>query len=126
MPFIHVRSLPFEQPLDVQAVIEGLSQDFAGSTGIALQHVTATWTFFAPGHYAVAGLAASHQPRQSHPLLVDLLVPDLNSADDVRRMLIAVASSLAQRTRLPRENIFINCRAARSGRVFDEGRIARW
>ncbi len=55
MPFIHVRSLPLDKSFEVAAVLEGLTKDFAKGTGIGLEHVTATWEFLVPGHYAVAG-----------------------------------------------------------------------
>jgi hypothetical protein len=45
MPFIHIKSLPFEKPVAIKAVPEGISEDFSHETGIALEHVTATWEF---------------------------------------------------------------------------------
>ena len=101
MPFIHVRSLPFEEAFDAPHVLEGLAEDFAKGTGIDLEHVTATWEFFAPGHYAVLGRAARHQPPDSHPVLVDLLAPDFNAPAAVEKMLLTVASSLSKRAKIP-------------------------
>ncbi len=51
MPFIHIKSLPFEKPVEIKAVLEGyarrgISEDFSHETAIALEHVTATWEFF--------------------------------------------------------------------------------
>ena len=126
MPFIHVRSLPFEEPLDVSALVESLTKDFAKATGVGLEHVTATWDFLPAGQYAVAGKAAQRQPRGSHPVLVDLLAPDFNSSDDVEGMLHSVASSISKRAKVPIVNIFINYRQAVSGAVFDAGEVVRW
>ncbi len=126
MPFIHVKSLPFEQSLDIAAVLEGLSRDFAEGTSTGIEHVTATWEFLPAGHYAVAGKAESCQPRNSHPVLVDLLSPDFNSPQKIERMLQVVAASIAKRTKIPIDNIFINHRSAHSGMVFDAGEIVRW
>lgn len=70
MPFIHVKSLPFDEPRDMRTVVEGLTRDFAKSTGMKLEYVTATWEFLPEGNYAVAGSAALHQPKASHPVLV--------------------------------------------------------
>src|SRR5262245_31965056 len=114
MPFIHVRSLPFRQSFDVERVVHGLARDFAKGTGIGLKHVTVTWEFLDPGHYAVAGKSARHQPRRSHPVLVDLLAPDFNSPGAVGKMMTTVASSIARRTRVSIRNIFIHHREARS------------
>jgi hypothetical protein len=126
MPFIHVKSLPFDRLFDASRALEGITKDFAKEAGIALEHVTATWEFLAPGHYASAGSAASRQPRGSHPILVDLLAPDLNSGARVKKMLAAVASSISKRAGVPVTNIFVNFRHARSGMVFDAGEIVRW
>ena len=126
MPFIHIKSLPFTKSVDVGAVLEGLSRDFAKETGIELKHVHATWQFLKPGHYAVAGKARGRQPKSSHPLLVDLLSPDFNDASASETMLACVASSLAKRTGIPRDNIFIDHRQARSGMVFDAGSVEHW
>ena len=126
MPFIHIASLPFDPTLQVSAVLEDLTLDFARGTGVAIEHVTATWVFLPPGHYAVAGKAASTQPETSHPLLVDLLSPDFNPPPQIEKMLRVVASSLAKRARVPIGNIFINHRVAHSGAVFDGGDIVRW
>lgn len=126
MPFIHIKSLPFDKPFNVRAVIEGLTKDFAKGTGVGLEHVTSTWEFLLQGHYAVAGKAASHQPQDSHPVLVELLAPDFNSAGDVEKMLSTVASSISKRTKIPTKNIFIDYRQTHAGMVFDAGEIVRW
>lgn len=126
MPFIHVKSLPFSTFFDASAALEGVTRDFAKETGIGLEHITSTWEFLSPGHYAVAGRAVSRQPRGSHPILVDLLVPDFNSGNKVRKMLVAVASSISKRAKVPVANVFVNLRQARSGMVFDAGEIVRW
>lgn len=126
MPFILIKSLPFEKPFDVSAVIEGLSKDFAKGTGIGLEHVTVIWGFLTPGHYAVAGKTAQHQPQDSHPVLVDLLAPDFNAAESIEQMLTNVARSISTRTKVPITNIFINHRQARAGTVLDAGEIVRW
>ena len=126
MPFIHIRALPFDSQPEIAELLEGLCRDFAVATGVGVEHVSTTWEWLDPGHYAVGGKAATSQPDASHPLLVDLLVPDFNSAADVERMLTAIADSLAARTGIRRDNLFINQREARAGRVFDAGEIVRW
>ena len=126
MPFIHVKSLPFDEPRDVRAVLEALTRDFAESTGIKLKHVTATWEFLTEGHYAVAGSAAHYQPKASHPVLVELVAPDFNSPEDVEKMLEILASSISKRARVEMDNIFISYRDVGSGMVFDRGEVVRW
>jgi hypothetical protein len=98
MPFIHVRTLPLETSMEAGPVLEALTREFSDKTGVGLEHVGATWTFFRAGHYAVAGHAAAKQPQDSHPMLVDLLVPDFHSPEKIATMLAAVASSLSAHT----------------------------
>jgi phenylpyruvate tautomerase PptA (4-oxalocrotonate tautomerase family) len=126
MPFIHVRSLPFDESFDVGAVLEDLTEDFAKGTGIGLEHVTAIWEYLPPGHYAVVGKATQHQPQDSHPVLVDLLAPDFNSAATVEKTLTTVSSSISKHAKVPITNIFINHRQAHSGSVLEAGEIVRW
>lgn len=126
MPFVHVRSLPFESPLSMSSVVEGITRDFANGTGVGLENVTATWDLVTPGHYAVAGQSASFQPSGTHPVLVDLLVPEFNAAEVIEKMLFVIASSISRRTGVPESNIFINCRTAASAHVFDAGKVERW
>lgn len=126
MPFIHVTSLPFKPARKVSAILKGITEDFAKGTGIGTEHVTATWQFLPPGHYAVGGTSVSHQRETSHPVLVDLLAPDFNSAKDVKNMLLVVASSISRRAKIPLSNIFINHRQAHAGSVFDAGEVVRW
>lgn len=126
MPFIHIRSLPLDPGLDISAVVEGLTYDFARGSGIELEHVTATWAFLPEGHYAVAGKAALRQPASSHPVLVDLLAPDFNDAAQIEKMLGVVAESISKRAKVAKRNIFIHHHEARSGSVFDNGTVVRW
>lgn len=126
MPLIHIRSLPIPTSFDPAPVLEGLTRDVAAATGIALEHVSATWQVMQAGAYVVAGQAASWQPADSHPLLVDILSPEFNAPELVETMLDCVATSLAVRCGLPRENIFIHHQAARSGHVFEAGAVVRW
>ena len=126
MPFIHIKSLPFEQPFDVANAVEDISKDFAQAMGIGIEHITTTWLFLQPGHYAWAGKAVQYQAKESHPVLVDVVAPDFNAPETVARMLHTVAASLADRTGVRIDNIFVHYQAARSGEVFDAGAIVRW
>jgi phenylpyruvate tautomerase PptA (4-oxalocrotonate tautomerase family) len=126
MPFVHIKSLPFQKSFDVPQVIEGISNDFAKATGVGLEHVTVTWEFLLPGHYAVAGVAVQHQPDDSHPVLVQLLAPDFATPAQIEKALLAVAASISKRAKTSSKNIFIHYRQAHSGLVFDDGDIVRW
>ena len=126
MPFIHIKSLPFEKPIDVSDVIVGISNDFARSVEVEVEHITVTWGFMLPGHYASAGRISLYQDDNSHPVLVDLLAPDFNTQPQVETMLLATADSISKRAQVSRRNIFINYRQAQSGMVYDAGEIVQW
>lgn len=126
MPFIHIRSLPFEEPFDVPVAIKTVSEAFSVRTEIDLQHISVTWEFFATEHYAHAGQTVNYQPRDSHPILVELIAPDSNSESRIKMMLKTIASILEQITGIAVSNIFIHFRAAQSGTVFDHGDVVHW
>ncbi len=126
MPFIHIKSLPFEKPLDVPAVITGISRDFAAENQMPLKHVHVTWEYFEPGHFAKGDSAPEFQPEGPHAVLVDLLTPDFNSLDTIGTMLQTLAQSISNRACIPLKTIFINHRQAFSGMVFDDGEVVDW
>jgi phenylpyruvate tautomerase PptA (4-oxalocrotonate tautomerase family) len=126
MPFIHVKSLPFEPAFDVEAILEELSDEFATRAGVELKHVTATWQWLQPGHYAVGGTVARQQPDRSHPVLVTLLVPDLYSQATLEHMLTSIPVIIARLTAVPSDNVFVHCQRASSGMVLDAGQLLRW
>ena len=106
--------------------IESIFRDYAIEIGVALEHVTATWPFFLPEHYAVAGVAAQPQVAPSHPVLVTLRMPDFVPQAEIEQSLLALASSISERAQVPLNAIFINHEQAHSGRVFDAGKLVRW
>ena len=126
MPFIHIKSLPFETPLDVPGVITGICRDFAQANDIALEHVHVTWEYFEPGHFAKGNSAPRFQPQTPHSILVDLLTPDFNSGPSVQKMMRTLADSISVRAEVSVRKIFINHRPAHSGMVFDDGEVVTW
>ena len=126
MPFIHIKSLPPSESLVIQNLLENLAREFAEALEIDLEHVTTTWQTLAPGHYAVAGVAAANQPANTHPILIDLLAPDFNSTETIEKMLGAIADIFSRLSGIAETNIFIHYRAAHSGQVFDAGEIVHW
>lgn len=126
MPFIHIKSLPFEDPVDIAGILKNIATDFSTSTGVELRHIHTTWEYYRPGHYAKGDQAAGYQPENNYPLIVDLLTPDFNDANVITLMLETIADSISRRATFPKNNIFINHRQAHSGMVFDDGAIVHW
>jgi len=126
MPFIHIKSLPFEDSIDVSSVIIKIAADFSSNTDIELSHIHTTWEFYQSGHYAKGNKVSEKQPTQNFPIIVDLLTPDFNNASQITLMLETIAESISTNVQFPKNNIFINHRHGHSGRVFDDGKIALW
>lgn len=126
MPFIHIKSLPFQKDIDTSEVIIRIGKDFARHNQIPLEHVHTTWEFFKPGHFAKGDLTPEFQPQEPHSLIVDLMTPDFNDSQTIRQMLLSLADSIARHARVPKSKIFINHRQAHSGMVYDDGKIVSW
>lgn len=126
MPFIHIKSLPFEEPKSISVILCRINLDFANRLDVPLEQVHSTWEYFQPGHFAKGDLAPKCQPDSFHSVLVDLLTPDFNATLTCEMMLQVIAASLAKHAKIPIGKIFINHRQARSGMVFDDGKLVRW
>ena len=126
MPFVHVRSLSLGGGFDVARAVRAVSAAFAQEASVDERHVTVTWETIDAGAYASGGETADAQPAHSHPVLVDVLAPDANSEDRLEAMLRAAADAVARAAGVEPANVFVHLHAARSGRVFDGGEIARW
>ena len=126
MPFIHIKSLPFEQPFSVEDTIITIATEFSKVTNINLCHIHTTWEFYQPGHYAKGDKTTKFQPENNFPIIVDLHTPDFNDMDTIEIMLKSIAKSISQQLSFPINNIFINHHQAYSGRIFDDGEIVKW
>ncbi|MFT6351019.1 MAG: hypothetical protein ACJAZ4_000287 [Neptuniibacter pectenicola] len=127
MALICIKSLPFENDVDVPAMIRSITDDLARGADISIEHITVTWEFIPSRQYAVAGLMPSTQPQSgSHPILVDLHAPSFYNVNCVEAMMECIAFSISKRSRVAYSNIFINYRKINSGHVFDHGDVVRW
>jgi hypothetical protein len=84
-----------------------------------------TWETIDSGRYAEGELAPAEQPRATHPPLVSLLAFEGRSPEHVERMLVCVAETLARELDLDPGNVFVIYEEARSGRLYDGGRVVR-
>lgn len=127
MPLICIKSLPFENEIDVPGMIKSITDDFSKGTEVGIEHITVTWEFIPSRQYAVAGLMPGTQPQSgSHPILVDLHAPSFHQLDSVEAMMECIAFSVSKRSGVAYSNIFIHYRKVQSGHVFDHGDIVRW
>ena len=126
MPYITVKALPLEDPQRVPDILQAVSRRFAEAAGIEELHITVTWETFAPGHYVKGGKVADVHDFETHPLVAELFVPDGNDEETVQFMLHTLARLLNEETGCPLHRMFITCRLAKSGYVYDDGEIAEW
>ncbi len=126
MPIIRITSLPFDPEPDIPAAIQTVSATLASLFDIDEQFIFISWSFLLPGHYSSGGVIADSQPPNSHPVMVNILVPDFNPPENIEKIILSVAEVLAKSVKVSQENIFIHLQTARSGTVFDNGDIVEW
>jgi hypothetical protein len=103
-----------------------LSSRFAEDMDMHENNIAITWEVIKPDSYLNNGRLATEQPEDSHPVMVDLLVPDFNSQPRIEKMMECIVELLAVTLGIPVGNIFIHCRLAASGMVLDKGEIVKW
>jgi len=127
MPLIRIKSLPFDNDVDVPSMIKRITEDFAHRTDIRLENITVTWEYIPARHYAVAGFLPAAQPQTgSHPILVDVHAPSFHKSDAINVMLECLAFSVSKRSGVAYSNIFISYHKVQSGNLFDRGEIVTW
>lgn len=126
MPFIHIKSLPQTVTVDLESVMRQLSSRFARDLDMHEKNVAITWEVLKPDCYLNNGRFVPEQPQESHPVIVDLLVPDFNSEPRIEKMMECIVELLAIALAIPVGNVFVNCRLASSGMVMDNGEIVKW
>ena len=126
MPFIKIKSNPFEKDMGIPSVIQKVGVEFSQITNIDVEHITVTWEYYLNNHYWYAGKTTEYQDGSAHPILVDLLIPDFNSKEKIDVMLNAIATSLSKHLAIDPNEVFINCSLAKSGMVYDRGQIVNW
>lgn len=126
MPFINIKSLPQIGSSVQQSVMKQLSSRFAQEMDMHEKNITITWEVLKPDSYLNNGQFAAGQPQDSHPVMVDLLIPDFNSQSRIEKMMECIAELLAVALSIPVGNVFIHCRLAASGMVLDKGEIVKW
>lgn len=125
MPVIRVTSLPFENQ-DSSPWAARVCEYFSRTTEIPLEHVSTTWQLLPGGHYAYGGRSCAFQPQDSHPIIAEIMLPDFYGIDRIEKIIHSTVEALSFVASMPKKNIFVQVNRARSGAVYDEGRIVRW
>ena len=123
MPLVQIKSLPLSDATRVPDVLRQVSARVARDTGIDEEHVSVTWEYYRPGHYAYQGQVAERHGEAAHPIVVEVSAPDFNDRDSIAAMLRAVAAGLADAGIVPEARVFAIYRPVQSGNVLDEGQV---
>jgi phenylpyruvate tautomerase PptA (4-oxalocrotonate tautomerase family) len=124
MPIVRIKALP-QADVDITAVVTAVAVELAEVLGEAPEGTWATWETIASGHYAEGQVAPTIQPSATHPPLVSVLAFEGRPAELIEHMLMCVADVLVRELRLEPGNVFVTYDEARSGRVYDGGRIVK-
>lgn len=125
IPVLRIRALPQPEGVDVAAVLGRVSLALADLLGEPPAGTWATWETIEAGRYAEGDDAPVEQPRSTHPPIVSLLAFEGRAPELVEGMLVCVAETLARELELELGNVFVTYDEARSGRLYDGGRVVR-
>jgi hypothetical protein len=112
MPFIHTKSLPLENRNSVPDVINNISKSFQEDTEIEEKHITVTWEYYESNHYSFGGLLGKMHDFKIHQIIVDLLIPNFNDKNMIKKMMTSISNNLSEGMGCPCDRIFIHCRFA--------------
>ena len=126
MPIIRISSLSLSESLDMKQVMQALSSGISRDVRIEQAQLSISWQIIAANHYIAKGEVAETQPSHSHPILVELLMPEVLSKDLSEKIMHSLAHRLGKELNFPVSNIYIYERQLASQQVFEKGMIANW
>lgn len=126
MPIIRISSLPLSENLDMKQVMQALSSGISRDVRIEQAQLSLSWQIISADHYIAKGEVAETQPSHTHPILVELLMPEVLSKDLSEKIMHSLAHRLGKELNFPVSNIFIYERQLASRQVFEKGMIANW
>ncbi|WP_427982186.1 hypothetical protein [Agarivorans sp.] len=126
MPIVHIRSLALPNTVNMPKLIEQLAIAFAKQANIQLEHISIDWSFTPAGHYFVNKKIYQQQEVHQPPIMVELLIPDTHNEKRQQQLLTVLAEVIHQHSHIAMDNIFISLRIAKSGSIFDNGKVVVW
>lgn len=126
MPIIRISSLSLSEKFDMKEVMQALSSGIARDVRIEQSQLSISWQMIDANHYISMGEVAEIQPSHSHPILVELLMPDVLSKDLSEKIMHSLAHRLGKELNFPVSNIYIYERKLAASQVFEKGMVAHW
>lgn len=126
MPIIRITSLALSEKFDMKQIMQALSSGISRDVRIEQAQLSITWQTIEANHYISMGEVVETQPSHSHPILVELLMPDVLSKDLSEKIMHSLAHRLGKELNFPVSNIYIYERQLSSAQVFEKGMVANW
>lgn len=126
MPIIHIRSLPFQPTQNISYLVTNISNAVSQTSDIYVKHITCSWSFFESEGLAVSSITTPVQPKSTHPIMAELILPNSHSKEAAAEIMRAIASAIAELTGIEPNNIFVHTVFVEPGMVYENGQIIRW
>jgi hypothetical protein len=126
MPIIRITSLPFADTLNMGQVMKALSSGISRDVQVEQSQLSICWQYLSANHYIAKGELAEKQLSHTHPILVEVLMPEALGADLTEKIMHSLAHRLGKELNFPVSNIFIYERQLTSHQVFEKGILANW
>ena len=123
MPVISIKSLPAGRKVKTSKILAKVCAETAKTIGYKPRHVWATWEFLEPKNYAVGNKLGKKLTKTTHSPIVRILAFEGAPQSRINKMMTKVAEILARELKIDIGNIFIEYCEARSGKVFDGGKV---
>ncbi|WP_199611468.1 hypothetical protein [Flocculibacter collagenilyticus] len=126
MPVLTIRSLPLAQPVKIDNLLTKLSNMLSVQTQLNEAHFAIYWITIEKGHFCHSGKTATTQPNDSHPIWIEIYLPDCHKPNVKDIIAKNTTEMLSKSLMVNADNIFISLRHARSGEVFEKSHWLHW
>lgn len=124
MPFVKISALPGND-FDCAEVMEAMEDEFAKKkTGLPIGTATFIWqtldciTHRQKGETDPRSLKKFDPSEKEIPIFVDLYITSVFNYENIANMMDSITTILNEKTRIPREYVFIHTHIGNPGRVY--------
>jgi len=125
MPTVHIKALPQEKPEVIPQILKSICSKVAEIAKVPEFGVHVTWENIAGGCYGEANTTPDLQPKDTHPPIVDFLMYEGRSDNQISDAIEVIAKEIYEGLGLGEGNVFIHFKEATSGRVYTGGAIKK-
>jgi len=118
-PMVRITSMPLG--LNVNEIMEKLSDDVSKDTGIDKKMITYYWQTFDAIY-----CPSAKEPAKTNIIFVDLYTPGFMLDKEVGQVMISLANSIEKHTKIAKELVFIQAHVGKAEHVYISGKMAKW